>query len=101
MSILDSLPWMESTDAKYARASELMDAFIHESQTFLETVRPIIYPKSGPDSTFLVVTAPDLHPPMRLSTLFGDCVHNARCTLDHIICGLVRVRRPHHACGDT
>lgn len=101
MPLADSLPWMESADAKYDRAAELMDAFVHESQMFVETVRPTVYVKKSANAAWLVVSVPDLRPPMRLSALFGDCIHNTRCVLDHLVCGLVRRERPTHDCRET
>jgi len=53
-------------------------------------VRLKMYLKSSLDrpNPWLVMHANDYIPPIRLSAIAGDCLHNMRSALDNLICGL-------------
>ena len=48
-----------------------------------------------------MIWANDYIPPMRLSVLLGDCVHNMRATLDNVVWGLARTIDPRCTCKGT
>jgi hypothetical protein len=95
---------MESVDAKMIRALEHLQTLGEETTAFLKDTR---------DKTKMIMVAPpgatpcirlwggDHIPPIRLSVLVGDCIHNMRSALDNLVCGLVRTKDPSCECEDT
>lgn len=83
---------MESVDAKMIRPHEHLQAFERELNEYLSTIEFKLYLKTSPDycHPWLVVHANDYIPPIHLSTVTGDCVHNMRSALDSLVCGLAR-----------
>jgi hypothetical protein len=81
---------MESVDAKMIRAHEHLETFAREVDEYLSTIEIKQYLKTSPNHPhpWLVVHANDYIPPMRLSTIAGDCIHNMRSALDSLVCGL-------------
>jgi hypothetical protein len=113
-----SLPWMESSDAKLARAVEHFQTYNEAASQFASGVNHNLVLKHNPanDAKWLVFWESDQIPPMRLSAIVGDVLFNLRSTLDNLVCGLVvnvkevvhqaaswkRIhgeRRPRLACG--
>jgi hypothetical protein len=92
MPIPSSLPWMESADAKLARAYEHFETYNTAAAEFVRSVERNIVQKvnSKTGAKWLVFWEADQFPPIRLSAIVGDVVFNLRCALDHIVCGLVR-----------
>jgi len=96
----DSLPWMESADAKLASASTHLTAFRSGADKYLKDARPKFIRKTSLAETehWLVFYVEDSIPPIELSTIMGDILYNLRSALDSLICGLVHTRRPHARC---
>ena len=90
MPFPNSLPGMESVDAKVIRAHEHLEKFSNEVDAYLSTIRLQMYLKSSPTEPYplLVVRANEDLPPIRLSAIAGDCVHNMRSALDNLVCAL-------------
>lgn len=101
MPLPDSLPWMESVDAKIKRAHEHLDVLDKEIAEFVETTRPTIVRKVNNEQTqtWLVFWVDDPFPPIRLSVLIGDCLYNIRSAVDNLVCGLVRTKNPSSSCS--
>jgi hypothetical protein len=101
MPLPNSLPWMESVDAKIVRAHELFEVLDKEISEFVETARPHIERMVNQEytETWLVFWVDDPFPPIRLSVLIGDCLHNLRSALDNLVCGLVRTRDQASSCA--
>ena len=103
MTLLTSLPWMHSVDAKLSRAREHLATLESEVAQYLEGLqskRTIIL-KLNPDQTTvkLMTWLTDAEPPpMRISAIVGDCVYNTRAALDNLVCSLVRIGRPQSTC---
>ena len=78
----DSLPWMESVDAKIVRAQEHLSNLEVEAHQFLKSaVHKTLLKVDGP-SAWIVYWIEDPFPPIRLSSLIGDSVFNMRSALD-------------------
>jgi hypothetical protein len=90
MPLPNSLPWMESVDAKMIRAHEHYETFAREIDEYLSAMKLGMYVKSARDrpNPWLVISANDYIPPIRLSAIAGDCIHNMRSALDNLVCGL-------------
>jgi len=101
MPLPDSLPWMESVDAKVRRARTHLDSFYVEATKYAEKARPQFIRKTNHDRTAhcLVFYVEDPHPPIELSVIVGDFLHNLRSALDSLICGLVHKTRPTSTCS--
>ena len=50
---------------------------------------------------WMVAHANDYVPPIRLSSIVGDCIHNMRAALDNLVCGLALTLDPACNCKDT
>ena len=103
MPMPNSLPWMESVDAKMMRAHEHLETLERETSEYLSTIKSTVVLKTAPNEPWpwLVMWVNDYIPPIRLSVLLGDCVHNMRSALDNLICGLARTVDPSGACKGT
>ncbi len=101
MSLPDSLPWMESTDAKIARAKEHLDALFAEASVFFENTNRQFILKSNGKDVWIVHYIEGPNPPIRYGVLLGECVFNLRSALDNLVCGLVRTKNPHAPCKGT
>jgi hypothetical protein len=101
MPLPDSLPWMESVDAKMVRAKEHLDAFYAEAGVFFEGRKRNCIPKSDNKKAWIVHYIDDPIPPIRLGVLFGECVLNLRSALDNLVCGLIRTADSHAPCRGT
>lgn len=91
MSIVRSVPWCESVDAKLDRAKEHLDAvaasldeYTHRRPTFLVKTNP------ANDAAWVVWWIDDPHPPMSASIRIGEFLYNLRSALDNLVCALVR-----------
>jgi hypothetical protein len=102
MPLPNSLPWMESVDAKMIRAHETIEILDREINEWFETIKFTIISKTAPDQPrpWLVVWCSDYIPPPRLSVLIGECVHNMRSAVDNLVCGLARTLTPECKCRD-
>jgi hypothetical protein len=100
MPLPNSLPWMESVDAKMIRAHEHLETLEREIKEYLSTIKVEIVLKTDPalPNPWLVTWANDYIPPIRLSVLLGDCVHNMRSALDNLVCGLAKTVDPGCEC---
>lgn len=103
MPLPNSLPWMESVDAKMIRAHEHLHLFIEEVDQYLSTIHPQPILKSAPGrpNPCLMLIPNDYIPPIRLSAIAGDCIHNMRSALDNLICGLAITEDRACNCKDT
>jgi hypothetical protein len=74
---------MESADAKMIRAHENIEGIAREINEWFASIEVKMYLKNAPDlpEPWLVVHVSDYIPPIRLSTLIGECVHN--CNASH------------------
>lgn len=101
MPIPNSLPWMESVDAKIARAQEHLEVLHREIHEFLRATnrKLVVNVDERQSKTWIVYWVEDPYPPIRISVLVGDCVFNVRSALDTLICGLVRTRKPSSSCS--
>ena len=99
----NSLPWMESVDAKMIRAHEHLETLERETLEYLSTVKPTMVLKTAPNEPcpWLVMWVNDYIPPIRLSVLLGDCVHNMRSALNNLVCGLAHTVDPSCTCKGT
>lgn len=98
----NSLPWMESADAKMVRAHEGIEGVAREINEWLASIEIKIYLKVAPDNPvpWLVVQVSDYIPPIRLSVLIGECVHNMRSAVDNLVCGLALTLKSTSKCRD-
>ena len=101
MTLPDTLPWMESVDAKIARAKEHLDALHGEAGAFFETTKRNFVLKTDGRAAWIVYWVDDPFPPIRLGVLLGECVFNMRSALDNLICGLIRTKDGFAACKGT
>jgi len=101
MPIPDSLPWMESVDAKLSRAKEHLDTLYAEAGVFFKTTKRNFVLKTNGREAWIVHWIEDSFPPIRLGVLLGECVYNMRSALDNLVCGLIRTRDPLAACKGT
>jgi hypothetical protein len=92
---------MESVDAKIARARVHLSTFETDVGKFIEQARPRFIRKVDHESTkhWLVFFVEDPYPPIELSVVIGDFLHNLRSALDNLICGLVRKGNPTSTCS--
>ena len=98
MPLPDSLPWMESVDAKIARAKEHLDTLHREADAFFETTKRNFVLKTEGRAAWIVYWVDDPFPPIRLGVLLGECVFNMRSALDNLVCGLIRTKDGFAAC---
>jgi hypothetical protein len=100
MPLPNSLPWMESVDAKMIRAHENIEGISRELNEWLSTIKMNIHVMTSPVQPWpwLVVHANDYIPPIRLSVLIGECVHNMRSAVDNLVCGLALTLKPTCKC---
>ena len=101
MPLPNSLPWMESVDAKMIRAHENIAGIAREIDEWFASIIIHKYIKTAPDqpSPWMVFHASDYIPPVRLSVLVGECVHNMRSAVDNLVCGLERTLTPTCKCS--
>jgi hypothetical protein len=94
---------MESVDAKMARAHEHFADLGRATREFHDSTKRNFVLKYDHDreAHWIVYWVDDPFPPMRLSTLVGDCVFNMRSALDNLVCGLVRAQKPDAKCAGT
>jgi hypothetical protein len=100
MSLPDSLPWMESVDAKMVRAKEHLDTLHAEARVFFEITKRNFILKSNGREAWIVHYIEDAIPPIRLGVLLGECVFNIRSALDNLVCG-IRTADSHAPCKVT
>ena len=95
-----SPPGLESVDAKMIRAHENIGIIAREINDWFSTIRMNMYLKTAPDQPWpwLVLMANDYIPPVRLSVLVGECVHNMRSAVDNLVCALARITEPACRC---
>src|SRR5205809_8115032 len=90
-----SFPTRRSSDLAYLkleRAKEHINAFGEESVSYLNSqfCHLDFHDDDEFRNVFLII---DKQPPIHLSTILGDCVHNIRSALDHLSWQLVLVNR--------
>src|SRR5258705_10395795 len=92
----NSLPWMESVDAKIRRANEHLFTFTEEVSKWLRDTKHNFVVKHDPKTgnQWLVCWANYEIPPIYLSAILGDIGFNLRAALDHLACGPVRTPQP-------
>ena len=90
-------------DAKISRAHEHFADLGHATSEFLQATKRNLVLKCNHERTkhWIVYWVDDPYPPLRLSTLVGDCVFNMRSALDNLVCGLIRTQTPAAKCGGT
>lgn len=90
---------LDGIRAKLLRAEEHLCIFNAEARSYIDSCNPTLSLHVDENTrdgriTFNVTASP----PLRLSTLVGDCVHNSRSALDNLICALARIKKPAHKC---
>jgi hypothetical protein len=80
---------LEGVRLKVARASEHLDALAVEASNYLNSTPFEVVGQRQPDGETLPVFKVNHHPPLRLSLLLGDILHNLRSSLDHLTWQLV------------
>ena len=91
---------LEAIDDKVRRAEEHLAAFRQQSRDYLKATKHdhgLIFDQKQHRLILTFTLAQP--PPVRLSILAGDCVHNARSALDNLVCGLARIEDPKCECG--
>jgi hypothetical protein len=101
MPVPESLPWMESVDAKMDRAKEHLDTLYAEAGIFFESTKRHFILKTDGHAVWIVHYIEDSIPPIRLGVLLGECVFNIRSALDNLVCGLIRAKDSHVPCKGT
>jgi hypothetical protein len=103
MPLPNSLPWMESVDAKMIRAHEHIETLGREITEYLSSIDIKMQLMTAPHlpCPWIVFHASDYIPPMRLTTLIGDSVHNMRAALDNLVCSLARTLDRSCSCKGT
>jgi hypothetical protein len=93
---------MESADAKMIRAHENIEGVARKLNEWFASIEVKIYLKTAPDNPapWLVVHVSDYIPPIRLSILIGECVHNRRSAVDNLVCGLALTLKSTSKCRD-
>lgn len=77
--------------AKVERAIDHAGAFNRELRAYIESEPIDIEPRfEDPPGCWVLRLRIDRYPPLRLSTILGDLVHNARSALDHVAWELAR-----------
>jgi hypothetical protein len=94
---------MESVDAKMIRAHEHLESLAAETNAFLGGIKRTMILKTypGEPTPSLMIWVDDPYPPVRLSVIAGDCIHNMRSALDNLVCGLVLTADPAGTCGSA
>jgi hypothetical protein len=103
MPLPNSLPWMESVDAKMIRAHEHIETLGRETMEYLSSIDMTLHVMTAPhlSNPWIVFHATDYIPPMRLTAVLGDAVHNMRAALDNLVCGLAKTKDRSCNCQDT
>lgn len=80
---------MEGVELKIARAAEHLDALGAEASAYLDSNPYQVVGEPRADGDMLLVCKVYRYPPLRLSVLLGDFLHNLRSSLDHLAWQLV------------
>jgi len=82
---------LDSHIRKYERAKEHFEAMRSEVVAFLKPSRPcdLVVQFDGESHEYVVRAQVLRQPPIRLSLIVGDCLHNARSALDHLVWQLI------------
>lgn len=83
---------LDGARLKVVRAQEHLDSLKAEIRMCLDEQLPGII-RSQPDGELQRLTPPaavNIYTPLRLSTIIGDCVNNARAALDYIVWDLAQ-----------
>jgi hypothetical protein len=95
------LSWMESAEAKMARAKEHLDAFCTEAHLYLRSSTIENHLFSNENNAWIVCHFNGPRVPIRLGILLGECVFNMRSALDNLVCALMRMKNSHAPCKGT
>ena len=102
MSVVRSLPWLHSVDAKLDRAHEHLDIIDREIENFIKGTRHTFVPKTNPhtNEAWIVwwMDEPS-HPPLSISVEIGEFLYNLRSALDNLVCALVRNQKNDASCS--
>ena len=103
MSLVRSIPWLESVDAKLDRAHEHLGVIDEQIGDFAKATKD--------KSHFVIKTNPQTakvwmvwwidephHTPLSLSVRIGEFLYNLRSSLDNLVCALVRSQTPSSTC---
>ncbi len=101
MATADSLPWMESVDAKMRRAKEHWNTLQAEELRFAQSVKPQFILDTDHNPVWIVHYMQQAVPPIHLGILLGECVFQLRSALDNLVCGLIRTQDPQAECRRT
>src|ERR1700730_15222031 len=96
MSVVRSLPWLHSVDAKLDRAHEHLDIINRDIENFIEGTKHTVVPQTNPQTNEpWIVWGMDepSHPPLSVSVEIGEFLYNLRSALDNLVCALVRSRK--------
>jgi hypothetical protein len=88
-------PTLDGVWAKLDRAAEHLTVLDEETAAFFESKPYVVESEFEPDVTeYVVYIKPIRQPPLRLGLLLGDCAHNLRSALDHLVCQLASLNGP-------
>jgi hypothetical protein len=92
---------LEGVDAKLVRAREHLRELEKAVAEFLASTKRTIILKLNQDQTAvkLMTWVDDPYPPIRISSIIGDCAYNTRAALDNLVCALVRATNPSSTCS--
>jgi hypothetical protein len=83
--------FVRRSQLKLARAAEHLESLNEEVASYLDSRPYEVVQETQPEGNPLLVCKVNSLPPMRLSVLLGDFLHNLRSALDHLAWQLVLV----------
>ena len=96
MSLVRSVPWLESVDAKLDRAHEHLNSINEGIEDFVRGTKHNFIPKTNPHTNEAWIVwwmEEPSHPPLSISIEIGEFLNKLRSALDNLICAVVRSRR--------
>src|ERR1700682_3115272 len=93
MSVVRSLPWLHSVDAKLDRAHEHLDIINRDIDSFIKGTTYEFVPKANQhtnEASIVWWMNEPMHPPLSISVEIGEFLYNLRSALDNLVCALVR-----------
>lgn len=77
-------PSWEGVKLKIDRAAEHLEVLHQEVEAYLDDRPYEVVSEPRPEGNPLLLCKVHQHPPLRLSILLGDFLHNLRSSLDHL-----------------
>jgi hypothetical protein len=102
MSVVRSLPWLDSVDAKLDRAHDHLDIINRDIDSFIKGAKHTFVPKANQhtnEASIVWWMNEPMHPPLPISVEIGEFLYNLRSALDNLVCALVRTGKAHASCS--